>query len=78
VSKFTVPPVVPLAVPLRNVLHDSGQCNFRNLNLQMNMVTHETESVYPVAVSLARLLKDIVKTIPILVVGENFLTGIAS
>jgi len=30
------------------------------------------------AASLARLLKDLVKTIPVLVAGENFLTGIVS
>lgn len=44
----------------------------------MNMVTHETESVKPVAVSLTRFLEDLVKAIPVLVVGENVLLGIAS
>jgi len=67
-----------LGVPLRYVLHDPGQWYVGDLDLQMAMVAHETKGVYPVAVSLARFLENFVKTIPILIVGEYFLTGIPS
>ncbi len=42
------------------------------------MVVHKAKGVYPVFESLKGLLEDLIKTISVLVVRENVLTGIAS
>jgi hypothetical protein len=77
-SGFLVSPVVPLGIAQGYVLHDPGQWDFADLDLQVDMVAHKAKGVYPLFESLAGLMDDLIKTIPVLVVRENVLTGVAS
>jgi len=63
-----MPPVEPLCVPQRNVLHDPGQGELADLDLQVNMVGHQTKGVHPEPKSLVRFLENLVETIPVLVI----------
>lgn len=45
---FLVSPVVPLGIAQGYVLHDPGQWDFADLDLEMDMVAHQAKGVYPV------------------------------
>jgi hypothetical protein len=50
--------VDPLGVPERDVLYDAGKGNIANLHDEVDMVRHETETMYAAAELFYSVLKN--------------------
>jgi hypothetical protein len=70
-------PVGPLRVPLRYLLHDPRQGSIAHLDLQVDVVRHETKGENAV-VKLIGYIQSGIKTEAILVIVEDVLVVIAA
>ena len=70
--------VYPFRITQGKILHDTGKRDVAYLHNEMDVVCHETETMYAVSEPLHCLLKDQVEAITVAVIKEYRATGVAA